>query len=149
MTLEQSEQIFNSKLLGNEFSLKTEEGKQLYLKLNNLADQFIVRDDQENRIKIEKKALILEMADIFEQLKEKDEYILPVTSICSSIYNFVSRKGYDISRPYLYEVIKENASQYLNEKTDSLMKDLRKKDPNWCQTVRNRQHDTQFYIRIS
>ena len=142
--LETNKIEINNKLLGNEFSLKTEEGKQLYLKLNSLADQFIIRDDQENKIKIEKKALILEMADIYEQMHEKGEYLLPVTSICSSIYKFVARKGYDISQSFVYKTIKDNAPQYLNERIDDLTKDLYKKDSNWYQNFHSKNIDTQI-----
>ena len=143
MALEESA-INNKRLLGDEFVLKSEEGKQLYSKLDNLANQFIQIDDQEVKIKIEKKSLILEMADICEQLHEKGEYLLPITSICSSVYKFVSRKGYDVSRSYVYDVIKENAPQYLNEKVDELTKELRKRTIDRYQNVQNRQIDTEI-----
>ena len=111
-------QIFNL-----ESSKDPQQGQQLRNEIENLATKFIELDDKETHILREKKMIILEIADKFEQLKEINEYIFPITSICSDIYKYLSRKGYDISRRYVYEVIKDFAPQYSNHTTNSVVAD--------------------------
>lgn len=89
-------------------------GNKLRNEIENLAIKFIELDDSETKILREKKIIILEIADKFEQLKEIGEYIFPITQICSDIYKYLSRKGYDISKTYVYDVIRDFAPQYSN-----------------------------------
>lgn len=97
-----------------ESSRDPEQGKILRNEIESLAVKFIELDDTETKILREKKMIILEMADKFEQLKELGEYIFPITYIASDIYRYLNRKGYDVTKQYVYEVIREFAPQYSN-----------------------------------
>lgn len=97
-----------------EKSRNPELGAKIRYEIESLANQFIIFDDQEKAIRRSKKSLILEIADKFEQLYELGEYPFPIENICSSIYRYLQRKGFDVSDRYIREVIKENAPQYLN-----------------------------------
>lgn len=97
-----------------ESSKDPQQGKKLRNEIEFLANQFIDLDHDETRILRDKKKIILEMADKFEQLHEIGEYIFPITQICSDIYKYLSKKGYSISKTYVYEVIKDFAPQYSN-----------------------------------
>lgn len=97
-----------------EKSRNQELGAKIRYEIESLANQFIQMDDQEKIIRRSKKSIILEMADKFEQLYELGEYPFPIENICSSIYRYLQRKGFDISDRYIREILKENAPQYLN-----------------------------------
>src|SRR5688572_13294214 len=111
----QLEQIFSI-----ENSSNKELGSQLRSEIDQLAKHFMELDDQENKILISKKAIILEIADKFERLHEIGEYPFPITSICSDVYTHLQRKGYSVNRDYVYTVIKDNAPQYINGSYDSV-----------------------------
>lgn len=89
-------------------------GIQIRQQIESLANMFIGLDDQEKTIKINKKSLVLEMADSFERLHSIGEYPFPINNICNSIYRYLYRKGFDISDRYIQKILKENAPQYLN-----------------------------------
>jgi hypothetical protein len=109
--------------INNIFSLENsrnrELGAQIRNEIENIADHFIKIDDQEQDIKRLKKSLILEMADKFDRLHEIGEYPLPINNICSSIYRYLHRKGFDISDRSVQRVLRENAPQYMNSANTS------------------------------
>ena len=92
-------------------------GAQIRQQIEELALNFIQIDDQEKTLKRNKKSIILEMADKFERLHELGEFPLPINHICSSLYRYLQRKGFDISDRYIQLVLSENAPQYTNSST--------------------------------
>lgn len=96
-------------------SSNKELGQTIRQEIENLATHFMKLDDQERAIKRDKKSLILEMADKFERLHEINEFPYPIHRIGSYLYQFLQRKGFDVSDRYIQIVLKENAPQYLND----------------------------------
>jgi len=97
-----------------ESSKDPQQGQKLRNEIEKLSIKFMELDDNEIHILREKKTIILELADKFEQLHEIGEYIFPITQIASDIYKYLSRKGYKIHKTYVYDVIRECAPQYSN-----------------------------------
>ena len=113
--LQQQEfQSENSKIFTIHNSTDKELGEQIRKELDNLAITFINLDDQEKTIKRSKKSIILEIGYKFDKLREIGEYPFPRKFICSSMYRYLGRKGYDIADSYVRKVLSENAPQYLN-----------------------------------
>jgi len=104
-----------STIFALENSVNPELGQQIRNEIEHLANEFIQLDDQEKKILRSKKTIILEIADKFERLREIGEYPFPINYICSSIYHYLQRKGFDISSQYIREVCRDNAPQYLND----------------------------------
>lgn len=100
-----------------ENSSNKELGSTIRNEIENLANQFMSFDDKEREIKRNKKSLILEMADKFERLRELGEFPFPVYRICSAVYYYLQRKGYQVHQDYVYEILRTNAPQYINSST--------------------------------
>lgn len=109
------ETTLNNSIFSPENSRNPELGQQIRQQVEVLANEFIQLDDQEKTIIRSKKTIILELADKFERLSELGEYPFPINNICSSIYHFLQRKGFNISAQYIREVCRDNAPQYLND----------------------------------
>ena len=113
-------------------------GSQLRQEIESLSQHFIELDDQENKILRSKKSIILELCDKFERLYEIGEYPFPVNTIGSQVIEYLRRKGHKIGRSYTYEIIQENAPQYLNLRID------REAELNSYQKVHTGQNDINF-----
>lgn len=111
LTNEQNQQI---EIFSTTNSTNPTLGKQIRTEIENLATHFIELDDQERRIKRDKKSIILEMADKFERLHEINEFPYPIHRIGAYLYKYLQRKGFDVTDRYIRLVLSENAPQYIN-----------------------------------
>lgn len=133
----------NNTIFATENSTNKQLGQQIRHEIESLAQQFIQIDDQEKTLKRSKKSLILEIADKFEHLHQIGEYPFPINNICSSIYRYLQRKGFDTSDRYIQLVLRANAPQYVNssyQKANSSDIDIKFEQEEIMEAVRTLKH---------
>ena len=112
--VESTYEINNNHTFSTSNSSNRELGNTIRQEIEILATEFMRLDDQEREIKRDKKSLILEMADKFESLHELGEFPYPIHRIGSYLYKYLQKKGFDISNVHIWNVLKDNAPQYIN-----------------------------------